>query len=120
MRLAAIAVVVCVVGGYAFGGIEQLPAGQADTLTGSHRPVTQARAVPRASSAGMKTVEYAGYELSVPASWPVYRLAEDPSQCVRYDVHALYLGTPGPDQYCPAGLVGRTDTVSIGSPAPGG
>jgi hypothetical protein len=120
MRRAAIAVVVCVVGGYAFGGIEHLPAGQADTLTGSHRPVTKARAVPRASSAGMKTVEYAGYELSVPASWPVYRLAEDPSQCVRYDVHALYLGTPGPDQYCPAGLVGRTDTVSISSPAPGG
>ncbi|HXL88166.1 MAG TPA: glycoside hydrolase domain-containing protein [Streptosporangiaceae bacterium] len=119
MRRAAIAVVVCVVGGYAFGGIEHEPAGLADMLTASHRPATRAKTVPRAAVAGTKTVEYAGYELSVPASWPVYRLAEDPSQCVRYDVHALYLGTPGPDQNCPAGLVGRTETVSIGSPAPG-
>jgi hypothetical protein len=60
-----------------------------------------------------RTITYAGYEITVPASWPVYRLDADPGQCVRYDVHAVYLGTPGVNQQCPAGLVGRTETVSI-------
>jgi hypothetical protein len=61
----------------------------------------------------MKTVAYAGYEFQVPASWPVYRLDEHPQTCVRYDVHAVYLGTPGTDMRCAAGLVGRTQTVSL-------
>src|ERR1700749_3748760 len=61
----------------------------------------------------MKTVAYAGYEFQVPASWPVYRLDEHPRTCVRYDVHAVYLGTPGKDMRCAAGLVGRTQTVSL-------
>jgi hypothetical protein len=47
----------------------------------------------------------------------VYRLSQDPRQCVRYDVNAVYLGTPGPDQDCPPHVVGRADTVSIGGPA---
>jgi len=109
MRRAAIAVVVSVVGGYAFVGIGHQPAVRAATLTASVRLVPS----------GMKPLEYGGYELSVPSSWPVYRLAEDPTRCVRYDVHAIYLGTPGPDQECPAGLVGRTETVSIGDPVRG-
>lgn len=62
---------------------------------------------------GMKNVVYQGYEFQVPASWPVYRLDEHPQTCVRYDVHAVYLGTPGADMRCPAGLVGRTQTVSF-------
>jgi hypothetical protein len=114
MRRAAIAVVVSVVGGYAFGGIGHQPIVRAATLTASARLPAQVR-----ERSGTKTLEYGGYELSVPAGWPVYRLAEDPSQCVRYDVHAVYLGTPGPDQDCPAGLVGRTETISIGDPFPG-
>ena len=36
---------------------------------------------------------------------------------MRYDVHAVYLGTPGPDPDCPPNLVGRVDTVSIQAPA---
>src|SRR6266704_3413815 len=50
---------------------------------------------PGKSATKMKTVVYAGYEFQVPASWPVYRLDEHPQTCVRYDVHAVYLGTPG-------------------------
>ena len=61
----------------------------------------------------MKTVVYHGYEFQVPAGWPVYRLDEHPTTCVRYDVHAVYLGTPGVNMQCPAGLVGRTQTVSV-------
>lgn len=66
----------------------------------------------------MKVVEYRGYELRVPKSWPVYQLSADPHRCVRYDVHAVYLGTPGANQDCPAGLVGRTETVSVSGSAP--
>jgi len=61
----------------------------------------------------MKTVVYQGYEFRVPADWPVYRLDEHPRTCVRYDVHAVYLGSPGQDMRCPAGLVGRTQTISF-------
>jgi hypothetical protein len=43
----------------------------------------------------------------------VYRLDQDPATCVRYDVHAVYLGTPGANMRCQAGLVGRTQTVSV-------
>ncbi|HEX6527191.1 MAG TPA: glycoside hydrolase domain-containing protein [Streptosporangiaceae bacterium] len=65
----------------------------------------------------MKIVTFHGYEIEVPASWPVYQLDLHPDQCIRYDVHAVYLGAPGDSQNCPAGLVGRTETISIGAPA---
>jgi hypothetical protein len=32
---------------------------------------------------------------------------------VRFDVHAVYLGHPGADMNCPAGLVGRVDAVLV-------
>ena len=71
----------------------------------------------KTAAAPTKTVVFAGYELDVPASWAVYRLDQHPRTCVRYDVHAVYLGPPGPDMSCPAGLVGRTEAVSV---VPGG
>jgi hypothetical protein len=46
----------------------------------------------------------------------VYDVTKNPRQCVRYDVHAVYLGTPGPDPDCPPNLVGRVDTVTIQAP----
>ena len=68
---------------------------------------------PGGSVAATKTVVYDGLEVTVPVSWPVYRLDQSPSTCVRYDLHAVYLGVPGINQRCPAHLVGRTETVSI-------
>jgi hypothetical protein len=68
----------------------------------------------------MKTVRFGGYAVSVPAGWPVYRLGPRSARCVRYDVSAVYLGTPGANQRCPAHLVGQADTVSIAPPAAGG
>ena len=62
---------------------------------------------------GMQTVEYLGVAFDVPADWPVHDLATDPTTCVRFDVHAVYLGTPGADMNCPAGLVGRTDALLV-------
>ena len=116
MRRAAVAVII---GGYAFWGIGSGP-GQSGpghqpvmvdaSLTADVKPV-------KAAKPGRQIVKFDGYSVSVPASWPVYNLNKDPRQCVRYDVHAVYLGTPGPDQNCPASLVGRVETVSIEGPA---
>ncbi len=58
-------------------------------------------------------VRFAGYTIDVPAGWPVYRLAGDPTRCVRYDQHAVYLGRPGAEQQCPAHLAGRVATVTL-------
>src|SRR5215469_9200628 len=102
------AIAVIIGGGLLLGGA--LPVG------GRARAATTATV----TSAGARTVTFDGYEMDVPASWPVYRLEEDPYRCVRYDVHAVYLGPPGANEQCPAGLIGRTETVSILPGAHGG
>jgi hypothetical protein len=43
----------------------------------------------------------------------VHDLAAAPETCVRADVNAVYLGTPGPSQDCPSHPVGHTGTVLI-------
>ncbi|MGA2929838.1 MAG: glycoside hydrolase domain-containing protein, partial [Solirubrobacteraceae bacterium] len=58
-------------------------------------------------------VEYHGYEIQVPVSWPVYNLAADPARCVLFNQHAVYLGTPGADQRCPVRAFGRTGAVLV-------
>ncbi|MFN8027502.1 MAG: hypothetical protein U0W40_14440 [Acidimicrobiia bacterium] len=68
---------------------------------------------PAQATDGSQTVEYGGIAFDVPADWPVYDLASDPTMCVRFDVHAVYLGTPSPDMNCPAGGVGSTDAVLV-------
>ncbi|MFZ2517053.1 MAG: glycoside hydrolase domain-containing protein [Candidatus Lutibacillus vidarii] len=75
-------------------------------------------AVPAAgASAGptsdrtLQTVTYDGVAVRVPASWPVIPL-DGVAGCVRYDRHAVYLGTPTTST-CPAHLVGHTETVQI-------
>lgn len=60
-----------------------------------------------------KSITFAGYEADVPASWPVYDLRTDPKRCVRFDQHAVYLGTPSRDQNCPAHAVGRTEALLV-------
>ena len=60
-----------------------------------------------------RVVSFHGYRLSVPAGWPVYDLAREPSECVRFDRHAVYLGTPSPRQRCPAHAVGRTEAILL-------
>ncbi len=64
-------------------------------------------------ASGLRTVAYQGVEFDVPADWPVYDLSADPTTCVRFDVHAVYLGQPGPDMQCPTGLVGRAEAVLV-------
>ena len=103
-----------VTGGLILGGSVAIPA-LAAVPAATSGPAATARPA-------MKTVTYAGYAFQVPAGWPVYRLDEHPQTCVRYDVHAVYLGTPGANMDCPAGIVGRTQAVSFipaGNAGPG-
>ncbi|MEU7055771.1 glycoside hydrolase domain-containing protein [Streptomyces sp. NPDC046197] len=64
-----------------------------------------------ATDAGDRTVVYRGHTFTVPADWEVVDLAADPTACVRFDRHAVYLGTPGERQDCPARVVGRTESL---------
>jgi len=123
MRRAAVAVFI---GGLAFWGIGSglghQPAIVGARLTAAVTPANAAgpaNAARPAKAAGpaTQTVTFGGYTVSVPASWPVYDLTKNPRHCVRYDVNAVYLGSPGPDQDCPPNLVGRVDTVTIQAPA---
>ncbi len=65
------------------------------------------------ATAGAKTVPFHGERVAVPAGWPVYRLAEHPRLCVRLDRRAVYLGTPGPQQRCPASAIGRRRAILV-------
>ncbi len=70
--------------------------------------------VGRAAAASAdKQVRYDGATLTVPASWPVYRLNQAPDTCVRFDRHAVYLGSPGSTQQCPAQIAGRTEAILV-------
>jgi hypothetical protein len=60
-----------------------------------------------------RTIDYHGYAVTVPRSWPVYDLANEPQVCVRFNRHALYLGVPGSQQRCPAHAAGRTEAILI-------
>jgi hypothetical protein len=66
----------------------------------------------------LRVVRYNGLRLTVPRSWPVYDLSRDPTVCVRFNRHALYLGAPGQAERCPAQALGRTEAIVV-QPAPG-
>ena len=70
-------------------------------------PPTSAAADP----APQQTITFDGVSIEVPASWPVMTVDGVPG-CVRYDRHAVYLGTPSTSD-CPARLIGRVATVQI-------
>jgi hypothetical protein len=74
-------------------------------------------AAPAPAAATTKIVSYRGERLTVPGTWPVYRLARTPGTCVRFNRHAVYLGTPSTDQRCPAHAAGRTEAILV-SPLP--
>jgi hypothetical protein len=60
-----------------------------------------------------KVVQYRGIALRVPSAWPVFDLGSQPSVCVRFDRHAVYLGHPGASERCPAHLLGRTEAILV-------
>ncbi|HET8565945.1 MAG TPA: DUF1906 domain-containing protein [Solirubrobacterales bacterium] len=66
-----------------------------------------------AAASGQRTLRFDGHTLSVPAAWPVIRLAAHPRVCVRLDRRAVYLGTPSPQQSCPADAIGRRRAIMV-------
>lgn len=72
------------------------------------------------AQAAVRLVSYRGYSFEVPSSWPVIDLGGSAQTCVRFDVHAVYLGDPASDQSCPSLLVGTTEALLIepGSASP--
>jgi Domain of unknown function (DUF1906) len=80
------------------------PAGSADASAGRARSHL---------TAALKRVFYRGYAFEVPRYWPVIWDARHPTTCVRFDLHAVYLGVPGVNQACPSWLVGATEAVLI-------
>jgi hypothetical protein len=72
-------------------------------------PAGASTAVPH----GFKQISYLGHQFSVPQAWPVVNLAAHPHACVRFDQHAVYLGTPGAEEDCPGHAVGRTGALLV-------
>ncbi|MFH8388043.1 DUF1906 domain-containing protein, partial [Kitasatospora sp. NPDC018058] len=67
-----------------------------------------------AQPSGLRDVAYQGHHFAVPSDWQVVDLTADPNACVHFDQHAVYLGTPGAKQDCPAHLQGgRTEALLV-------
>jgi hypothetical protein len=66
-----------------------------------------------APAAGKRVVRFDGRTVAVPARWPVFRLGQHPRMCVRLDRRAVYLGTPSPQQSCPAEAIGRRRAILV-------
>jgi len=72
-----------------------------------------------APAAGVtKTVRWGSVTVQVPKAWPVYDLRRDPSRCVRFDVHAVYLGTGAGSARCPARALGKTEALQLEAAGP--
>ena len=67
---------------------------------------------------GLRLVTYLGYSFKVPAGWRVVQLDQHRRACVRFDRHAVYLGTPSQSQVCPSRLLGTTEAMLV-EPDPG-
>lgn len=65
------------------------------------------------AGAEAETVHFGGRVVAVPDGWPVIRLAERPRACVRLDRKAVYVGTPSPQQRCPASAIGRRRAILL-------
>ena len=70
-----------------------LPASEPEQLP-QVAPEAQASIVPAPGR-----IAYQGISFDAPEDWPIIDLEADPTACVRYDVHAVYLGTPGSVSY---------------------
>ena len=90
-----------------------MPAVASTGVAAGPRAAGTPTAGPRPAAGAFQQVIYRGYRFRVPAGWPVTSLSSHPAACVRFDRHAFYLGTPGPDQSCPSGLVGATEAVLV-------
>ncbi|HEY0617293.1 MAG TPA: DUF1906 domain-containing protein, partial [Kribbella sp.] len=72
-----------------------------------------ATGVTPAQGVSDQTVSYRGYQVTVPAGWPVVDLAKNPTACVRFDRPAVYLGRSTAQADCPAHLAGRGEGLVL-------
>ncbi len=75
-----------------------------------------AAGLPALADSGTQEVRYRGYEVDVPASWRIVDLDARPGACVRFDIPAVYLGTPGDVSDCPADISGGRTAGLVISP----
>ena len=75
-------------------------------------------AVAAVADPGFRLVTYRGYSFKVPPNWRVVNLDQHRRACVRFDRHAVYLGTPSRSQACPSRLLGTTEAMLV-EPASG-
>lgn len=68
---------------------------------------------PSANATSDDGVKYQGLRLDVPNSWRVVDLGERPDACVRFDIPTVYLGSPGDQTSCPAGISGRSAGIVV-------
>ncbi|PVU82119.1 hypothetical protein DDP54_02835 [Cellulomonas sp. WB94] len=61
----------------------------------------------------LQTATVANVSVDIPTGWPTVDLSADPTACVRFDKHAVYVGTPGPAQDCPAIVAGRIAAILL-------
>jgi hypothetical protein len=119
MRRTAVAVIGfgCAVGVFAAGGLSPASASAGGRgLVSSHvskAGSSASKTKSKQAASAMQTVTYDGYSVTVPARWQVFHLDSDPGQCVRYDINAVYLGSPSANQNCPSNLMGRAETITI-------
>ena len=83
------------------------------SVRGTHPGRPTRRPTARRGHAATQVVRYRDVEFTVPADWPIHDLEADPSTCVRFDVHAVYLGHPGADMRCPASVNGHAASVLV-------
>jgi hypothetical protein len=76
-----------------------------------------AATVHGAAATAVKQVSYRGHTFQVPSAWPVISLAAHPQTCVRFDHSAVYLGTPGANEHCPAAGAGQVTQAILIQPA---
>jgi hypothetical protein len=65
------------------------------------------------ADSGQQTIHYHGVTLHVSRQYRVYNLAKYPHTCVRFNRPAVYLGTPGAQQNCPANEIGRPEAILV-------
>lgn len=99
--------------GPAWADVVTLPVYQVNSTAARLATPAPTPASAISSAAVPQRVTYGGLGLDVPPGWTVVDLTADPTACVRFDVHVVYLGTPGAVQHCPAVLVGRTEAILL-------
>jgi len=77
-------------------------------------PAVHAEAAAAATAGhAFRLVTYRGYSFQIPSGWRVINLAHHRRACVRFDRHAVYLGTPPENQACPSQVFGTTEAMLV-------